>query len=140
MVVRRFGLRAFFEWAVAAACIAVVAGIGTRSVQELRGVDALPAVIADERAIPEPPASMFPGAVYVPLLLLSTGDQLRVGEYASTIADRLHDAWQIGSDALERSDYGHRTVRRYDDGATQFAVVLEAIGDEEERVVGIYLR
>jgi hypothetical protein len=127
------------EWTIAVGCVLVVAGVGSKALQELRGVQAVTPVIADERAIPDPPASMFSGAVLVPMLLLSTGDELRVGQRASVLASRINQAWQIGAEAIERSAIGYRIVRRYDDGATQFAVVLETDGDDD-RVVAIYRR
>lgn len=140
MDVSRVGFRALIEWSLAAGCILLVASVGSKTVRELRVVQAIPTVIADERAVPDSPASMFPGAVFVPMLLLSTGDAVRVGQPASAVSSSIKAAWQIGPDAIERTEQGQRIIRRYDDGATQFAVVLESVEDSDDRVVAIYLR
>ncbi len=138
MPVSRLGFRAIAEWALAASGVLLLAGVVSSAVEGWRQVPSLPPVLAEPASGP-PPASMFSGAVFVPMLLLSTGDELRVGEHASTVAARLNRAWQIGTDALERTAGGLRTIRRYDDGTTQFAVVLEA-ADQSEHIVAIYVR
>jgi hypothetical protein len=135
----RFG--SVLEWVIAAACILLALGIGSMMLREVQTFRPVTPVNAEAARIPEAPANVPPRAVSVPMLLLSNGTQLHIGERASTIAAKLPTAWQSGSDALERGANGPRVTRSYDDGRTQFTLVFESPEDgAEQRVAAIYLR
>ena len=133
----RFG--AVLEWAVAAGLLLAALGFGSRAFLELRRVPAMTSVIAESRPVPEAPLGVPPGSVLVPILLLSSGAELRVGSSASDISRMLDSAWQLGSDARERVVGGERLIRRYDDGSTRFALVLQPAEERDPRIVAIYV-
>ena len=139
----RARLGSVLEWALAAGCILAVAALGAVLFKQAR-LATLPQVIAEEVTSVDPadtPAAIPSRAVSVPLLPLSNGTQLRVGETAGAIAGKLNKAWQIGADAWERTSAGERVVRTYDDGARHFLLVMEdAAGQPEFRLSAIYLR
>jgi hypothetical protein len=144
MWVTRARLGSALEWALAAGCILALAALVSLVAGELRNVRSLTAVLADEgSALPsaELPATIPAGAVSVPLLLLSNGSQLQIGQTASDIAARISAAWQIGADAFERTARGARVTRSYDDGARRFLLVFDrAESAGEDRVAAIYLQ
>jgi hypothetical protein len=130
------------EWAVAAACILAALGVGTVVVRELRTVPSVtPSVIAEEAPIPEPPAVIPPQSVSLPMLLLTDGTRLHVGERVSSVKARVNPAWQVGSESLERGPKGDRVTRTYTDGTTEFLLVFEP-GDSgaEARLAAIYVK
>lgn len=141
MEMTRARLGSVLEWALAAGCILALAALGSLLFNQARRAT-LPQVNAEEFAsvIPDAPAVIPPRAVSVPLLLLSNGAQLRVGETAGAIAAKLNTAWQIGADAWERTATGDRVVRAYYDGARYFLLVLERTGQPDAQVSAIYLR
>jgi hypothetical protein len=120
----RFG--SVLEWIIAAACIVAALGLGSIAVQEIRTFRAFTPVIAEERLPADAPVGVPAGAVSVPMLLLSGGTRLQVGDPARALADALRDARQVGQDSVERGASGDRITRSYADGATRFAVVLES--------------
>jgi hypothetical protein len=134
----RFGVA--LEWALAAGGILALLALGSLAVRELRGLRAVPSVMAGERPGQPPPAVVVPGAVSVPILILSTGVELRVGERASSVHNKIDPDWQVGPDAVERTRTGERVIRRYDDGATPFTLVFEPDAEEDARLGGIYVR
>jgi hypothetical protein len=130
-----------FEWAVALVCILALLALGSLVGRGLRDLRAVPAVLAGERPAQEPPAAVPLGAVSVPMLLLSTGVELRVGDRLSSVESKIGRDWQVGADAIERTDGGERMTRLYEDGARQFALVFNPDEDERgTRVGGIYVR
>ena len=77
----------------------------------------------------------------VPLIVLSDGAELRVGERETTFARKLKAAWKTGVDALERTAAGERVTRAYDDGVSHFVLVFEPQREEAElEVSAIYLQ
>lgn len=133
----RFG--AALEWAVAAGLLLAAAGLGSKALVELRRVPAVTPVIAETRPVPEAPVSVMSGAVRVPLLLLSSGAELRVGAAASDAARMIDSAWQVGGDEFERLPGGERLIRRYDDGSTRFTLVLQPADGRDPRIAAIYV-
>ena len=144
MWVTRARLRSALEWVLAAGCILAVATVVSLVARELATVRSFTAVLADEMsALPAPdaPPTIPAGAVSVPLLLLSNGTRLQVGQTASEITARVGAAWQVGTDALERTAGGDRVTRVYDDGVRRFLLVFEPGGRSgEDRVAAIYLQ
>jgi hypothetical protein len=97
-------------------------------------------VIAHEEAIPDPPAAVPARSVLVPVLLLSDGSQLRVGDSVAELARRLGLMRKCAPPAIDRTAAGERITRFYAQGGQRFAVVLEPLAaDGQVRVAAIYL-
>jgi hypothetical protein len=140
----RFG--SLLEWVVAAACALAMLVVGSWALRELRQAP-VPIVpvsaegLSDPASAVLPPAAVPPRAVSVPLLLLSSGSELRVGELESTAAGKLRPGWRIENDSLERARDGTRITRAYDDGARRFLLVLDPPSEgTERRLTAIYVR
>ena len=143
MWVTRARLGSALEWALAAGCILALAALVSLVVQEVRGIRPLTPVLADEMSTalpaPEAPPTIPPGAISVPLLLLSNGAQIQVGQRVSDVSGHISTAWQVGAEAIERTTHGERVTRLYDDGARRFLLVIEGSEDGVEQVGAIYL-
>jgi len=137
----RVRFESFIEWAVAAACIVAILAAGAAAVAEFRTVNAVTPVIARE-ARPDPaPAGVPSRAVSVPLLLLTDGKAIRVGDSLSAIALRLGSEAQVGTQSVQRVPNGERMTRFYEHAGTRFILVLEPLQrDAEPRVAAIYLQ
>ena len=137
----RFGFGAIVEWAVAAAAILAVVALASFADREVRTVTAVTPVIARE-APPQviaPPAAIPPGAISVPLLLLSDGTKISVGEAASQVAARLPRNAEAAPVSVERAPYGERVTRTYDHQGIRFRLVFEPFDEgSEPRVAAIY--
>ena len=133
----------FLEWAVAVACLLALLGVGSIVMREVRTVSASLTVTARE-ATPVPstvPAGVPPRAISVPMLLLSDGKEVRVGETISTIVEKLGQHAVTGKQAIERAVHGQRVTRFYDYVGTQFLLVFEPFEyNAEPRVAAIYLQ
>ena len=136
------------EWAVAVAFIAALLVVGSLVVREFRTVSALTTVSAAvssnaREAVPAPVASVGvpPRAISVPMLLLSDGNEVRVGETISAIVERLGQHAIVGKQAIERAVHGQRVTRFYDHVGTNFVLVFEPFeANAEPRVAAIYLQ
>ena len=132
------------EWAVAVAFIAAMLVVGSVVVREFRTVSAMTSVSASAPdAVPPPIASVGvpPRAVSVPMLLLSDGMEVRVGERISAVVERLGQHAVVGKQAIERAVHGQRVTRFYDHVGTQFVLVFEPFEkNAEPRVAAIYLQ
>lgn len=144
MQATRVRYEALLEWIVAAGAIAGLLAIGslvTREFQTVRGV--MPPVIAREapaRTVP-PPAGIPSRAVSVPMLLLSGGKEIRVGETLAAIAERLGRQAEVGQQSIERGAYGERLTRFYEYGGTRFVLVFEPFEPQgEPRIAAIFLQ
>ena len=136
----RARVSSLFEWLVAAACIIAVLAIGSMLVRDFRTGSPLTPVIAHEESLPEPPAAVPSRSVSVPVLLLSEGTALRVGDTAAELSARLGAGAEVAPPAIDRTPSGDRVTRFYAQGGQRFAVVLEALaGDGLTRVAAIYL-
>jgi hypothetical protein len=133
----------FLEWAIAAACVMAFLGVGSLVMRELRTVTSAITVSAREAtpAPATPPAGLPPRVISVPMLLLSDGKEVRVGETISTIVERLGQHAVVGRQAIERAVHGQRLTRFYDHVGTQFVLVFEPFEQNAEpRVAAIYLQ
>jgi len=132
------------EWALAVAFIAAMLVLGSLGVREFRTVSALTAVSASApESVPAPanPVGVPPRAISVPLLLLSDGNEVRVGETISAIVARLGQHAIVGKQAIERAVHGQRVTRFYDHVGTNFVLVFEPFeANAEPRVAAIYLQ
>jgi hypothetical protein len=137
----RTRLRAIAEWLVAAAILIVFAGIGTTALRDFRTVTAATPVSAREFASSRPTASIPPRSISVPLLLLGDGVEVRIGDSARDVMERLSAAAESGPPAVERGPYGERQTRWLTYRDTTFALVVEPFArDTEPRVTAIFLR
>ena len=135
----RFG--SLLEWILAAVCIVATLAIGSRAIGGFRAVSAVTPVIANEVPLPDPPAAVPARAVSVPVILLSNGEEVRVGETAAQVASQLGRETEVTSPSIDRTPLGERVTRFYEQGGTRFVVVLEPFaGDGQVRVAAIYLR
>ena len=136
----RVRVSSLFEWIAALACIIGLAAIGSAYIGNLRAVRAVTPVIAHEEEVPDPPAAVPSRSVSVPVLLLSDGVELRVGETAADVSKVLDRGWEVAPPAIDRTSSGERVTRFYARGGQQFAVVLEPfVGDSQLRVAAIYV-
>ena len=141
MEATRIRIGAIVEWVVAAGFILAALAAASIVVREFRTVSAVMPVIAREAPAPVPPtpAGVPARAVSVPVLLLSDGTGVRVGETLSEIATRLGPA-VAGSSSVERAPNGERLTRFYQYAATRFVLVFEPFErGAEARVAAIYL-
>jgi hypothetical protein len=137
----RTRLRAVVEWLAAAAILILVVGVGSTAIRDFRNVTAATPVSAREGSAPPPTASVPGRAISVPLLLLGDGLEVRIGDAARDVMERLAVAVETGMPAVERGPYGERQTRVLSYGTTQFALVIEPFAqDAEPRVTAIYVR
>jgi hypothetical protein len=132
----------FLEWVVAAAVVAALAAVGSTLTREIRTLSAVTPVMAGENLPDAPPAAGGPlRAVSVPMLLLSDGVAIRVGERLDSVAARLANASEIRPEVVEPSPAGQRVTRFYEYGAARFVLVLEPFEPNgEQRVAAIYIQ
>ena len=136
----RARISSLFEWILAIACILGVMAIGSVVMRDLRTVTAVAPVIAREEALPDPPATVPPRSVSVPVMLLSDGSQLRVGDAAADALAHLGADSEVAPRTIDRTTLGERVTRFYAQNGQHFAVVLQPLaGDGEVRVAAIYL-
>jgi hypothetical protein len=136
----RARVSSLFEWIVAAGCIVGVIAIGSVLMRDLPSVTAVAPVIAHEEASPEPPATVPPRSVSVPVLLLADGSALHVGDSAAVVSARLGAEAEVAPATIDRSSSGERVTRFYAQNGQRFALVLQPIGgDDQVRVSAIYL-
>lgn len=140
MVPSRARVSSLLEWIAASAAIIGLSALGSVLVRDLRTVSAVTPVIAHEEPIADPPAAVPARSVSVPVLLLSDGSQLRVGDAAAELAKRLRADAEVAPRAIDRTSSGDRETRFYAQGGQRFAVVLQVLaGDGQARVSAIYL-
>jgi len=128
------------EWLAALACILAVMAIGSVLMRDISKVTAVAPVIAHEEAVPEPPASVPPRSVSVPVVLLADGSELRVGDTAATVSTHLGGDAEVAPASIDRTTSGERVTRFYSQNGQRFVVVLQplAVG-RDVRVAAIYL-
>jgi hypothetical protein len=97
-------------------------------------------VIAHEEALPDPPATVPPRSVSVPVMLLADGSELRVGDVAAEVLAHMGANSEVAPAAIDRTAFGERVTRFYAHNGQRFAVVLQPLAaDGEVRVAAIYL-
>jgi hypothetical protein len=130
-----------FEWLVAAAFLCGTLAVASLVLQALRG----PAVVSAARPAARPLVSSVPAAVparavSVPILPFLDGKDVRVGETAAAVAERLGRAAEVGRQVVDRGTLGERLTRFYEYGGARFILVFEPFEDRGElRVAAIYL-
>jgi hypothetical protein len=140
MDIARARVSSLFEWLIAVACIFGVMAIGSMLRRDLGNMAAVAPVIAHEEALPDPPATVPPRSVSVPVLLLPDGFELRVGDTAAELSARLDADAEVAPPTIDRTSSGERVTRFYARNGQRFAVVLQPLaGDGVARVAAIYL-
>jgi hypothetical protein len=136
----RARVSSLFEWLIAVVCILGVMAIGATLLRDLSRVTAIAPVIAREEALPDPPATVPPRSVSVPVLLLSGGFAVRVGDTATELSARLGPDAEVAPPTIDRTSSGERVTRFYAQNGQRFAIVLQplAVGGMV-RVAAIYL-
>ena len=134
----RFG--SAIEWVLARVFIVGTCGIGSVVVREMRTVSAaMPA--PREAPVAATPAGVPARAVSVPVLLLSDGQAVRVGDSVSDIAARLGRQAEVGKQMVEPARLGDRLTRFYEHAGTRFVLVFEPFErNAEPRVAAIFLQ
>jgi hypothetical protein len=78
--------------------------------------------------------------VSVPVIPFIDGQEVRVGETMTAVAERLGRAAEVGRQEVDRGTFGERLTRFYDYAGSRFILVFEpAEQNGELRVSGIYL-
>jgi hypothetical protein len=135
----RFG--SAIEWVLATVFIVGTCGIASVVVREMRTVNAAMPVVAREAPAAATPAGVPARAVSVPVLLLSDGQTVRVGDRASDIAARLGRQAEVGKQMVEPGRLGERFTRFYEHAGSRFVLVFEPFQrDGEPRVAAIFLQ
>jgi hypothetical protein len=135
----RFG--SILEWALAAAVVIGAATLASVALGELRNVRPVVPVIAGEAPVNDMPAGVPPRSVSVPMLLLGNGHEVRLGDRAAEVAERLGNVPQVISESLDRSEVRQRVTRFYNYLGTQFVLVFEDVERNADlKVAAIYLR
>jgi hypothetical protein len=136
----RARVSSLFEWLLAVACIVAVVAIGSMLRRDIGSVTAIAPVIAHGEALPDPPATVPPRSVSVPVVVLSDGSELRVGDTAADVSARLGADLEVAPRTIDRTTSGERVTRFYAQNGQRFAVVLQPLaGAGEVRVSAIYL-
>jgi hypothetical protein len=137
----RFRFAAVVEWAMAAAAILAVVAVAAFAEREVRTVTAVTPVSAREATPPlhATPAAIPPGSVSIPLVVLSDGNEIHVGDTLSDARKRLGRNAEIAPPATERIPNGERVTATYEHSGIRFRLVFEPFDKgSEPRVAGIY--
>jgi hypothetical protein len=140
MDVTRARVSSLFEWLVALACILAVVAIGSVLMHDISNVTAIAPVIAREEVPPDPPATVPPRSVSVPVIVLADGSEIRVGNTAADVLAHIGADSEVAPPTIDRTALGQRVTRFYAQNGQRFAVVLQPLAaDGEVRVAAIYL-
>jgi hypothetical protein len=136
----RVRLASAFEWAVAAAFLAATLGVATLILRNMN----VPAMRTVSAAQPAPvtaiPAAVPAGAVSVPVLPFADGKEIKVGDPARAVTERLGRAAETGREEVDRGRLGARLTRFYEYAGFRFIVVYEPFErNGEPRASAIYL-
>jgi hypothetical protein len=134
---RRFRIGAVFEWMAAAAGVLGLVWLLSVPVQRLIG----PRVEASLVDVPAPlPPGVPAGASSVPVMLLSDGREIRLGELHSRLLQLLPDNLVNAPTVRTNGEFGERQTRTYIVDGMKFFVVSERMEPGGPvRISGIYL-
>jgi len=136
----RARISSLFEWLVALAFILGVMAIGSMLMRDISNVTAVAPVIAHEEARPDPPATVPPRSVSVPVMVLADGSEVHVGDTAAAALAHLGAESEVAPRTIDRTSLGQRVTRFYAQNGQRFAVVLQPLAaDGEVRIAAIYL-
>jgi hypothetical protein len=133
---RRFRVGSFFEWATAAAGVALVVWLLSVPVQRMLG----PGVEASIDAPTPLPPGVPGGAANVPVMMLLDGREIRHGDLHSRLVQLLPEKLVDGPILRSSGEFGERHTRAYLANGMRFYVVCERREPGGPlRVAGIYL-
>lgn len=133
---RRFRVGSFFEWAAAAAGVALVGWLLSVPVQRMLG----PRVEASIDAPAPLPPGVPGGAANVPVMMLLDGREIRHGDLHSRLLQLLPEKLVDGPILRSTGEFGERHTRAYVANGMRFYVVCERREPGGPlRVSGIYL-
>ena len=136
----RLRLASALEWAIAAAFLAATLGVASLILRDMN----MPAMRAVAAAQPAPvtaiPAAVPAGAVSLPVLPFADGKEIKVGDFARAVSERLGRAAETGREEVDRGRLGPRLTRFYEYAGFRFIVVYEPFErNGEPRASAIYL-
>jgi hypothetical protein len=137
----RLRLASALEWAVAAAFLAATLGVASLILRDMN----MPAMRTVAAAQPVTPVTPIPsavpaGAVSVPVLPFADGKEIKVGDSARAVSERLGRAAETGREDVDRGRLGARLTRFYEYAGFRFIVVYEPFErNGEPRATAIYL-
>lgn len=137
----RSRLAPLLEWLIAALFLAAAVGVGAMILGELRATSRRPSAAAASLPAESVPAVIPERAVSVPLLPLSGGKELRIGDTLVSVAAQLGRAAENGRQEVDRGTFGERLTRFYEYGGTRFILVFEPLERHGDvKVAAIYLQ
>ena len=139
--VSRLRLDPLFEWLIAAAFLLATIAVASLVVREVQGPARVAAAVTPARPLVSSiPPAVPAGAVSVPILPFLDGKDIRVGETAAAVAERLGRAAEVGRQEVDRGTLGERLTRFYEYSGARFILVFEPFErNGEARVAAIYL-
>jgi hypothetical protein len=137
----RLRLAPLFEWLIAAAFLLATIAVASLVVREVQGPARVAAAVTPARPLVSSiPPAVPAGAVSVPILPFLDGKDIRVGETAAAVAERLGRAAEVGRQEVDRGTLGERLTRFYEYTGARFILVFEPFErNGEARVAAIYL-
>ena len=137
----RLRLASALEWVVAAAFLVATIAVVSLILHDMRGTSiraaGSPPVTPAVSAIPP---SVPMGAVSVPVLSFGDGRDIRVGDTAATVTQRLGRAADTGREEVDRGRLGQRLTRFYEHAGFRFVLVYEPFERAgAPRISAIYL-
>jgi hypothetical protein len=137
----RLRLAPLFEWLIAAAFLLATIAVASLVVREVQGPARVAAAVTPARPLVSSiPPAVPAGAVSVPILPFLDGKDIRVGETAAAVAERLGRAAEMGRQEVDRGTLGERLTRFYEYSGARFILVFEPFErNGEARVAAIYL-
>ena len=137
----RLRLGPLFEWLIAAAFLLATIAVASLVVREVQGPARVAAAVTPARPLVSSiPPAVPAGAVSVPILPFLDGKDIRVGETAAAVAERLGRAAEVGRQEVDRGTLGERLTRFYEYSGARFILVFEPFErNGEARVAAIYL-
>jgi hypothetical protein len=137
----RVRLGSLLEWAVAAAFFTATIGVAALILHGVGGPGGRSTVAAAAvAAIADVPPAVPKGAVSVPVLTFADAKEVRLGDSASAVTDRLGRAAETGREEVDAGRLGQRLTRFYDYAGFRFVIVFEPFERRgERRVSAIYL-
>ena len=138
--VSRLRLAPLFEWLIAAAFLLATIAVASLVVREVQGPARVAAAVTPARPLVSSiPPAVPAGAVSVPILPFLDGKDIRVGETAAAVAERLGRAAEVGRQDVDRGTLGERLTRFYEYSGARFILVFEPFErNGEARVAAIY--
>jgi hypothetical protein len=136
----RVRFASLLEWVVAAGFFVATLGVALLIFQGVRNPVTPASAAAPVATIADIPAAVPKGAVSVPVLPFRDGKEVRLGDSAAAVAERLGHTAETGREEADAGRLGRRLTRFYDYAGFRFVIVYEPFERNGEwRVSAIYL-